>query len=195
MTDDVDGQKKSLSPSFPRYPLMPATWQAVPAKRTRRPERIAFRTPLYTSFPIELCTYLERMTASRPISLPTSTWRTVRHPSSKAAPQTTPPSESTLRARSPKIPPDEDRSRSSDESDFAHETDFSWSTDRSPIAGQACSQAPQSMQISAFTIGREKPRLSRSMEMHPLGQAAEQAPQPQQASASVQIAVLGIDDP
>jgi len=33
------------------------------------------------------------------------------------------------------------------------------------------------------------------MEMHPLGQAAEQAPQPQQASASVQIAVLGIDDP
>lgn len=93
------------------------------------------------------------------------------------------------------MPPDEDRSSSSDESDFAHETNCSWSTDRSPIAGQARSQAPQAMQASGSTIEKEKPRPFRSMEMQPLGQAAEQAPQPQQASEIVQITGLGINGP
>lgn len=93
------------------------------------------------------------------------------------------------------MPPDEERFSSSGESAFAHETDRSWSADRSPIAGQARSQAPQPMQASVSTIGRGKPRLSRSMDIQPLGQPAEQAPQPQQASPSAQISGLDINSP
>lgn len=91
------------------------------------------------------------------------------------------------------MPPEEERSSSSGDSDFAHETDCSWSEDRLPTAGQARSQALQPMQLPVSTIGREKPRTSRSMEIHPLGQTAEQAPQPQQASPILQISGLGIN--